>query len=338
MSLSKSYKTCWKARLRDIKIPEDYEHIADLFNMIEPGSATAQSLEAEDKQMPATSNLKRNEDGLLVGFGRTRIIAENEEGQIIGYGASYRAPWVNPGQLASIFCVHPHFRGKGVGEMILFHIENWANEHQASVLSSILMDWIDASLPFAQKRGFLLDAHIFDLVLDLNLFDPAEYVDTAAQASKLGIKFITLADMPGEESERKLYELCVETSEDNPGQYDSLPPFAQWRKDFFPENSSRNDWVFIAVDGERFVGVTQLFSTEDAGVLYTNYTGVDKEYRGHGIAKALKSISIEAAINEGAHTMTTDSEESNAPMQYINRSFGYIPGQGHYRIVKQLKM
>ncbi|WP_066296242.1 GNAT family N-acetyltransferase [Bacillus sp. FJAT-29937] len=337
MSLNKSGEGSTAVRLRDIRIPEDYVQIAKLFNIIEPGSATAQSIEEEDQQMPATSNLKLNENGLLVGFGRTRVVAEGEKGHIIGYGASYRAPWADPGQLGSIFCVHPDFREQGVGEMILSHIENWANEHQASVLSSIVMDWIDVSLPFVQKRGFSLDAHVFELVLDLNQFDSTKYVDLIEQITKSGIQFVTLADMPGEETEHKLYELCVETSKDNPGQYESLPPFAQWRNEFLPEDSSRNDWVFITIDGKRFVGVTQLFSTEDAGVVYTNYTGVQKEYRGRGIAKALKRISIDAAIKAGAHTMITDSEESNAPMQNVNRSIGYIPGKGHYRILKKLK-
>ncbi|WNS75435.1 GNAT family N-acetyltransferase [Bacillus sp. DTU_2020_1000418_1_SI_GHA_SEK_038] len=336
MALNKSSKVSTIARLRDIRIPEDYVQIANLFNMIEPGSATAQSIEEEDQQMPITSNLKLNEHGLLVGFGRTRVIAEDENGQIIGYGASYRAPWADPGQLGSVFCVHPEYRGQGVGEMILSHIENWAKEQQASVLSSIVMDWIDASIPFVQNRGFSLDAHVFDLVLDLNQFDSTKYVELREQLAKSGIQFVTLADLPGEDSEHKLYELCVETSRDNPGQYESLPPFAEWRKEFLPEDSSRKDWVFIAIDGNHFVGVTQLFSTEDAGVVYTNYTGVQKEYRGRGIAKALKRISIDAAKNAGANTMTTDSEESNAPMQYINRSIGYIPGKGHYRILKKL--
>jgi GNAT superfamily N-acetyltransferase len=337
MTLNKSSEVTNFARLRAIRTPEDYEQLASLLNLIEPGSTTSQSLEEEDHQIPTTSSLKLNDNGLLVGFGRTRVIAESEDGQIIGYGAAYRAPWVDPGQIGSVFCVHPDFRGQGVGKMILSHIEDWANEHQATVLSSIVMDWIDDSLPFVKQRGFTLDAHVFELELDVNQFDSTKYADFVEQVINSGIQFVTLADLSGEESENKLYELHVETSKDNPGQYGSLPPFAEWRKEFLPEDISRNDWVFIAVDGNRYVGVTQLFNTENAGVVYTNYTGVQAEYRGRGIAKALKLQAINAAVKEGAHTMTTDSEESNAPMQYINRSLGYRPGEGHYRILKQLK-
>jgi GNAT superfamily N-acetyltransferase len=337
MSLHKASEVCTIARLREIRIPEDYVQMANLFNLIEPGSTTVKSLEEEDKQMPITSNLKKNENGHLIGFGRTRVIAENVEGQIIGYGASYRAPWVEPGQLASVFCVHPEFRGQGVGSMILSYIENWANEQGASVLLTIVMDWIDRALLFVQKRGFSLDAHVFDFELDLNQYDPTKNSGFVKQVTDSGIQFVTLADVSEEKSLHSLYDLFVETSKDNPGQYDSLPPYEQWCAEFLPEDTSRKDWVFIALDGNRFVGVTQLFKTEEVAVIYTNYTGVKKEYRGRGIAKALKIKSIHAAIQAGAKTMTTDSEENNGPMQHINRSLGYIPGSGHYRIIKQLK-
>ncbi|MCG3088388.1 GNAT family N-acetyltransferase [Sporosarcina cyprini] len=338
MTMNETNNMASIARLRDMKVPDDYPHVAALFNTIEPDSVTAQSLEEEDRHVPATSHLTLNEHGLLAGFGRTRVVAENEEGAIIGYGASFRAPWTDPGQFGSTFCVHPDYRNQGVGSLLLAHIEKWANEQQASILLSTVHDWIDASLPFVEKRGFQLDAHVFDLLLDLRrTYDPVQQKDAAAQAMRSGIRFITFAEIRGEDSEQKLYELCVETAKDNPGQYGSLPPLEQWRNEFLPEDISRDDWIFIALDGDRFVGVTQLFTTDEEGVLYTNYTGVRKEYRGRGIAKALKQLSIECALKEGAHTLTTDAEESNAPMQAINRGFGFLPGKGHYRILKQLK-
>ncbi|WP_172971140.1 GNAT family N-acetyltransferase [Bacillus sp. THAF10] len=127
MSITESSKPC-HIKLRDIRIPEDYEHIATLLNMVEPGSTTAQTLAEEDSQIPTTSNLTLNEEGLLIGFGRTRVIAENDHGQVIGYGAVFRAPWVDAGSVGCIFCAHPDYSGQGVGERILAHLENWANE------------------------------------------------------------------------------------------------------------------------------------------------------------------------------------------------------------------
>jgi GNAT superfamily N-acetyltransferase len=315
-----------KVKLRDLRLPEDYPLIANLFNSIEPGSTTVEALENEDRHIPDTSSLALDENGLLTGFGRMRVIAENTTGQVIGYGASWRAPWSDSGELASTFCVHPSYQRQGVGSLILAHIENWAANHKASLLLSEMKDWIPGSLPFAQKHGFSLDAHVFELVLDLNQLDLKKTDETIHRLKDSGITFHTLADIPGEISEQKLYDLYVETSKDNPGQFGSLPVFPQWRKEALPEDCSQEKWVFIALDGDDFVGVSTLFSTEDTGVMYTDYTGVKK------------LLSMQTALNEGAHTMTTDTEAGNVAMQKLNKGLGYIPGKGHYRILKKLEV
>jgi GNAT superfamily N-acetyltransferase len=326
-----------KVKLRNLTLPEDYAHIARLINSIEPGSTTIEALENEDQHIPTTSSLTLDENGLLTGFGRIRVVAEHSDGQVIGYGASWRAPWSDPGELASTFCVHPDYQRQGVGELIIFHLENWAAYHKASVLLSEVKDWIPGSLPFAKKHGFLLDAHIYELRLNLNQLDSTKIEDPVHRLKDSGITFVTLADIPGEVSEMKLYDLYVETSKDNSGQSGNLPAFPQWRKEALPEDCSQEKWVFIALVGDDIVGVSTLFSTEDTGVMYTDYTGVKSNYRGRGIAKALKLLSMQTALNEGAHTMTTYTEAGNDAMQTLNKGLGYLPGKGHYRILKKLE-
>ncbi|MEH7176977.1 GNAT family N-acetyltransferase [Neobacillus vireti] len=325
-----------KIRLRNLQLPEDYQHIATLFNSIEPGSATVEALEDEDRHIPQTSTLTLNDNGLLTGFGRLRVLAENTEGQVIGYGTSWRAPWSDPGELASTFCVHPSYQRQGVGELILSYLENWAASQNASVIFSEVKDWVPGSLPFAEKHGFVLEAHIFELRLNLKQLDLTKLADPIHRLKDTGYYFVTLADIAGEVSEKKLYDLYVETSKDNPGQSGNLPAFPQWRKEALPEDCSQEKWVFIALDEDDFVGVSTLFRTEETGVMHTDYTGVKQGYRGQGVAKALKLLSIHAAINEGAHTMMTETEAGNEAMQKLNRGLGYLPGKGHYRICKPI--
>jgi GNAT superfamily N-acetyltransferase len=201
-------------RLRTIQLPGDYAPIADILNLIEPGSASAEGLAAEDQHIPAKVNLYRDDNGLLAGFGRDRVVAADGSGRVIGYGAVWRAPWAEPGGLASLFAVHPDFRRQGVGSSLIGHLEGWARQQGASVLNSELKDWIPESLPFAEKRGFVKDAHVFELILELAQFDSNQF---AGRETAGGVRFLTLADAPGEESERKLYDLFLETLKDNPG-------------------------------------------------------------------------------------------------------------------------
>lgn len=197
-----------KVRLRDLKLPDDYIRIAQLFNSIEPGSATFEALEEEDRRIPQISTLTLNENELLTGFGRIRVLAETNDGQVIGYGASWRAPWSDPGELASIFCVHPDYQRQGVGELILSHLENWAASQKASVLLSEVKDWIPGSLPFAEKHGFLLEAHIFGLRLNLNQLDFSKFADPIHRLKDSSYTFVTLADIAGELSEKN-YMNCM---------------------------------------------------------------------------------------------------------------------------------
>jgi GNAT superfamily N-acetyltransferase len=102
-----------------------------------------------------------------------------------------------------------------------------------------------------------------------------------------------------------------------------------------PEERTAPELVFLAADGDRLIGVSTLFRTEDPAVFYTDYTGVDRAYRGKGIARALKERSFAVARDHGAQKMET--EVSNEPMQQLNLRMGYKLEGGTYRIVKSLR-
>lgn len=116
----------------------------------------------------------------------------------------------------------------------------------------------------------------------------------------------------------------------------ALTPFEVWRRDALPEGRTSPELVFLAADGDQLVGVSTLFSTEDPVVCYTDYTGVDRNYRGRGIARALKERSIMAAQALGARHMVTETEASNVSMRQLNLRMGYKVTSGTYRIMKRL--
>ncbi|CAM3285635.1 GNAT family N-acetyltransferase [Brevibacillus invocatus] len=326
--------------IRQIQLPKDYPALARLKNQLQPGATSAEELEQEDRQIPARSRLFKDETGALAGFGRERYVAEcARTREIIGYAAVWRAPWTPPGALSSEFYVDAEHRQKGIGAGLLTRVIDWATEHQADLLMAEIKDWITESLPFASKRGFQVDAHVYELRLNLEVAIHADSNDFLSSLCDRGFSFFTLAEasLSQEEALKKLYELYLETLRDNPGHVGGLPDFSEWQQEAYPDDRTSPELVFIAADGDHFVGVTTLFLTDEPGVLYTDYTGVLQGYRGIGIARVLKLLSFREAKKRGAHTMATETEAKNGPMQAVNQRLGYLPGKGHYRIIKKLQ-
>ncbi|HWI66605.1 MAG TPA: hypothetical protein VNT75_32740, partial [Symbiobacteriaceae bacterium] len=178
--------------------------------------------------------------------------------------------------------------------------------------------------------------HLFESVLDVAAFDETRFADVLAQVER-EFRIFTLAEAPGEENERKLYELRKTTIPDQPA-YDGsgAPTFEQWRQGVLCSSEARHDLLLIAADGDRFVGETFLRWNEPTRSMYTNYTGVLPEYRGRHLALALKVLGVRLARKFGAVTMRTNNDSENGPMLAVNRKLGYRDEPGLYFLVKQI--
>jgi GNAT superfamily N-acetyltransferase len=66
-----------------------------------------------------------------------------------------------------------------------------------------------------------------------------------------------------------------------------------------------------------------------------DFTGVAPDYRGRGIATALKRQAIAWAQGNGVRWFYTSSEVGNAPMIAINRRLGYQPGVRRRQITRE---
>lgn len=324
-------------RLRPVRVPDDYDRLAALLNRIDPSRAvTVEALHNEDRYIPTEENLSFDTTSLLIGHGRERVLAVDEAGRAIGFGIVWRAPWTPPGSLASMSAVDPVYRRRGVGTALREHIESWGRQRGANSLGAEAADHPVDYVAFAQKRGYAIDAHVYTSSLDLAAFNEDRFIGAVERAHDFGIRFFTLADDPSEQAESKLYALYRDTLRDNPGHVGDLEDVDSWRREAIDESKTRKDWVLIAADGDRFVGVTTMFPTDEPAVAYTHYTGVDRTYRGRGLGLALKLLSFRAAREFGVTAMSTETEAGNVPILTINRKLGYVPGPGRYRVIKQL--
>ncbi|MCU6708262.1 GNAT family N-acetyltransferase [Paenibacillus sp. J5C_2022] len=319
-----------------MNIPEDYAHVAPLVNLIWSEPTTPERLKADEDQIPP-GQLHYNEAGELMGWDRPRWVAEDECGDVLAYGLVWRSPWTEPGSLMHTIVVRPDCRGRGVGKAMYNTIYEWAVGVKASRLIDYLNEADEGSIAFAVRRGYVKERHVFESMLELGGYDGGELMQSISQAEVGGIRFATLADEPGEASERKVYELYKTTTFHIPGYTGEFPWFEEWRKWSIGHASVKPAWVHIAKDGEEYIGVVTLQLNEQTGALYQEYTGVLPAYRGRRIALALKMLGVQTALASGAPYLRTHNDSMNAPMLRINRDLmGFRAEPGQYKMVRTL--
>jgi len=91
------------------------------------------------------------------------------------------------------------------------------------------------------------------------------------------------------------------------------------------------------LDGQRYVAESYLHaSPAEPGVLRQVITGVRREYRGRGLALALKLETIAFAQCHGYTEIRTGVESNNPGMLAINARLGFMRGPGLILFEKQL--
>ncbi|WP_438446339.1 GNAT family N-acetyltransferase [Gorillibacterium sp. sgz5001074] len=325
--------------IRPMKVPGDYEGVARVLSSWQADPVRPEVLVEEDRKIPEKGNLW-NDNGKLGGHDRRRWVAVSEEsGEIVGFGGVFRAPWNAPGELWHSVIVLPEHRHQGIGRTLYGCIEQWATEIGASRLVQQVKENDPEAIRFAENRSFTEERRMFESKLDLTAYQPDPDLEGILDGlENVGISFFTLADIPGEESERKLYELCKKTHPDIPGYDGSFPDFPRWREWTLEGPGVSPDNALIAADGDRFVGLVHLVWNEESRSMYHEYTCTDREYRGRRIALALKLLGIRTAIRQGARHLRTHNDSMNAPMLRINRDvIGFVAEPGLCRMVKDLE-
>lgn len=321
-----------KFSIREIQIPDDYPQIANILNWVLSEKTSADILAEEDAKIPAKGLLHKTENGLLAGFDRYRIVAVDEEDRIIGYGISWRAPWTAVGELNHSLVVEPSCRNQGIGHQLYVTLEKWAQTYGASKLNYEVSDDEENSIAFARKHGYKVERHTFESVLDLASFDKSLLHSISATFA-----IVPLSEMKEPDKEEKLYELYRETSFDIPGFAGDFFDFTEWKKWTLDLPGSKPEYVLIAVDQNKYVGVAHLLFQETTQSMYHEYTGVRKAYRGQGLGLTLKLSCIELALKLNAVYMRTNNDSLNAPMLKINRDLlGFSAVPGDYKMVKKL--
>jgi GNAT superfamily N-acetyltransferase len=147
--------------------------------------------------------------------------------------------------------------------------------------------------------------------------------EAESEMRKAAIELTTVDRLGGRY--RELYEAFVEAESDIP----STVPIVHDSYERFVERLGKA-WVgehrvWVALKGERPVGMSWLAYYPTTGNVLTEMTGVVRSARGRGIARALKLKTIAQALDAGVDLILTRNDADNAPILKINRAFGYQP-------------
>jgi RimJ/RimL family protein N-acetyltransferase len=105
----------------------------------------------------------------------------------------------------------------------------------------------------------------------------------------------------------------------NEGEFEM--PFERWERDVWDDPLLALDGSFAAVvDGRPVAATTLRVSGRRAG---NGFTGTLRDYRGRGLATAIKTASLLWAAEQGIERVHTFNDEENGAMLRVNEKLGY---------------
>ncbi|ANE44535.1 GNAT family N-acetyltransferase [Deinococcus puniceus] len=316
-------------RLREFRSPDDYVDAAWVLTAASPEWPVTPELlqtwdEAEDPNLFRT-DVVAEQGGRVVGVGR------------VGHDDFAFEEWRYWGNLT----VHPEARGQGVGGAMYRELLGRVQAREAREIRTMLSDG-----PHHEAGRALLAAHgwqetwqryesrIQTAETDLSRFGPL--MDGVAAH---GIELHSVASLAADpERNRKLWELDWLLFQDVPmGTALTKRPFEAWVAQELEDPTFSADLSFVAVRPDlndpltgSYVGYSTLMQNP-SGFYVIGMTGVRREDRGKGVAKALKVAAMQALNARGGGEIRTFNDAPNAAMLGMNQALGFVRGPTHLR-------
>jgi len=265
-----------------------------------------------------------------------RRVAVNPANHITGYSVTVHETFAPAGHFYVWVGVAPQWHNQGIGSLLYDDAAAFLRDHAATRLKTEVRDDSPPALRFAEQRGFTIQHHLFESVLDLTTFDAAPYHALQTSLAAAGIRLCSVADFHDTPAARhKLYEVNRITSLDEPDADGTFMPFDEFEKWVCGSEWYRPEGQLIALDGDCWVGLAAVRLIPDQQEAYNLMTGVLRSHRGRQIAQGLKLAAIRYAQQHECRTIRTNNDSLNAPMLAINQKLGYQPQPGKFILVSR---
>jgi GNAT superfamily N-acetyltransferase len=277
--------------IRPVETDEDIEAWRQVRIAVLPNERTSTVEEMRRAETPEQLMLLAEADGEVVGSG---VAGRSDVG-----GHGFVVPRVLPDK-----------RRRGAGTVLLRRLA----EHVESLGFTRAGANVDdpGSLEFARKFGFTEHDRQVEQVR-------AIAADERAPDLPDGIELVSLAERP-ELHARVYHELAVEALQDLAVTPKIEISFEDWEREWvtWPEGS------FVALAGDEIVGCAGLIRDYDRPERAEHgLTAVRRDWRGRGLAKAMKRQTIAWAAANGLTELYTWTQTGNEGMRAVNERLGY---------------
>ncbi len=311
--------------------PSEYERLVEVYNANFPDYPTSVSETRYWDEMYDKSKYHY----------RRYTFLEQDSKTIIGFGRVNHTMWMHHPQKFSVdVVVDPQYQGRGIGSKIYEKLDRELASLHAITAWTNVKEKMPRALAFAEKQGFTEKKRAWESRLKTSEVDLARFQKYADKASKDRIRITTLPEEQARDADsvRKLYELVQQVSKDIPM---SIPftriSFEQWKAVDVKNPNLIPEGYFIATDGPRYVGLSSVWRLDkEPNALTQAMTGVLREYRGRGIAVALKLRVIQYAVQNNYDKIKTWNDSENAPMLAVNTKLGFKREVGWITLEKNL--
>lgn len=310
-------------QIRDCRL-EDYEAVAAVAAAIRPEPMLPEEFIDEDRRTRLAGTLHR-------------LVAEDAAGRVVGYAFAESMPWFTPNEWYINVMVHPAHRRRGAGLALYQGVERIAREGGGTLLSAYCRSEDPANFAWAERRGFANDLLRTESVLDLSSWDPSRFADHLDRVRASGLRLEGYDGSEPEQIVAGIWDLERLTSPDVPD-YEpdaQFPTLELYKQQWYEFKDPR--FTAVALDGDRVVGASFIsYARKIRRAAYTGYTGVLREYRGRGVALAVKLLTVQAAVERDIPRMRTNNDFENPAMLAVNTKLGYQLVPGPRRIKKAL--
>lgn len=272
---------------------------------------------------------------------RRFVAYDDETGEGVGYAQGYHTPWVfDPQRYHVTVRVHPEYERQGIGGALYDALLADLRECGATTLRAEVYDSSESGLAFAAKHGWSELLRSWQFTLATWRFDGAPFEELLDKLTDDDITITTVIEEAREGTGwlPKLHALHSKLrSEVRTDAGDTPLPIERFAQLVGGRAESLPDAFFIAKAGERYIGTSYLQRGDQPDALEGRFTGVEADYRGRGVAQALKLHAALYAQNEGYGRIVTWNESTNPAMVAVNRKLGWTPTLGTVWFEKRIE-